>query len=235
MSRAHARVSFAADTYPLPRPMPTGATGGPWVQIGEVVQTVDPFASVQSGVGHTVGPGVSVCLGGSTNTISGPGGAVCLGGAFNTVSGSSASIFGCFGCEASGTTSTCIASNGATASNFCAACIATFGTASGQFSAAIGGTGTANTVASGDGAVAISGGNAGGENSFAVGVGASAPNAGDIALGAASGTQFGVFGAACVPQQLGGGVPPAGATYTANEQAMLNSIYNALKAYGFIT
>ncbi len=233
MSRANARASFAADTYPLPRPMPTGATG-PWVQIGEVVQTVDPAASVVSGTANTVTPEVSVCLGGSSNTISGPGGGVCLGGFGNTVSGSSASIIGCFECEASGTTSTCLASNGAVASGFCAACIATFGTASGQFSAAIGGSGAANTVASGAGAVALSGGNAAGENSVAIGLSASAPNAGDIALGTATGTQFGVFGASCIPQQPGGGTGTAGAAYTANEQAMLQAVYNALKNFGFI-
>jgi len=231
--RANSRVAFAADTYPLPRAL--GATGGPWVQVGGVVQTVDPLASVQSGVGHTVGPGVSVCLGGSGNIISGPGGAVCLGGFGNTVSGSSASIIGSFECEASGTTSTCIASNSATASGFCAACIATFGSATGQFSAAIGGTGSANTVASGNGAVALSGGNAAGENSVAIGLGASAPNTGDVAIGAASGTQVGFFGATCVGQQPGGGTGTAGPAYTANEQQMLQAVYSALVKLGLIT
>jgi hypothetical protein len=47
-------------------------------------------------------------------------------------------------------------------------------------------------------------------------------------------SRLGFFGAATVTQQVGG-AKTAGATYTANEQTMLNAVYTALRNYGLLT
>ena len=47
-------------------------------------------------------------------------------------------------------------------------------------------------------------------------------------------SRLGFFGAATVTQQAGG-AKTAGATYTANEQTMLNAVYTALRNYGLLT
>lgn len=191
----------------------------PWAQPGgggTPIVTTDPLAGVQSGVVNNASGEVSVCLGGSLNTASG-GGCVCLGGFANIASGSSSGVYSCFVSTSSGTTSVCIGSNGATASNFCSVCLASAGgVASGKFAACIGGT---NGIAAGDNSVSIGGGNA--------------PNNGDIAIGNAS-ANAGFFGVPCVPQQPAGGTGIAGPVYGANEQAMLQAVYNALKNFGLI-
>lgn len=191
-----------------------------WAQIGgpgTPIATTDPLAGVQSGVNNTASGEVSTCLGGSSNTASG-GGATCIGGFLNTASGSSAGVIASFLCTSSGTTAVCLASNGASATNLCSSCISTGGgVASGKFAAVIGGV---NGIAAGDNSVSIGGGNA--------------PNNDDIAIGGAT-ANVGFFGTACVPQQAPGGTGVAGAAYAANEQQMLQAVYNALKNLGIIS
>ncbi len=190
-----------------------------WTQAGpgQPIETVDPLAGVSSGVDNTASGEVSTCLGGSSNTTSG-GGSSCIGGFQNTASGASAGCFACYECTATGTISACLASDSATAGGLGSACVGTAsGTALGDWSACVGGTN----------------GLAGGENSVSLG-GGQAPNPNDIGVGSAS-ANLGFFGVACVPQQPGGGTGTAGATYTANEQAMLQAVYSALAKYGLIT
>jgi hypothetical protein len=206
----------AQDVWP---PVPGAVIAQLWTQPGgpaTPIVTIDPLASVQSGVNNSAAGEVSVCLGGSTNTASG-GGAVCMSGFANTASGSSAGVYSSFLCTSSGTTSVCLASNGATASGLGSACIGSAGgTASAPWTAVIGGT---NGVAGGQNAVSIGGGNA--------------PNPNDIAIGGAI-ALVGFFGAACVPQQAAGGTGIAGPAYGPNEQQMLQAVYNALKNLGLI-
>ena len=207
-------ANFASSTYASP-PVPAPPAPGPWVQIGEVVSTVDPIAGVRTGVNDTVAQD-AVCIGGSTN-VAGGGGSAVIGGYQNETPGSSAGILACYECSAQGTVSACLASDGATSSGLGSACVGCAGgTASGDWSACVGGT---EGVAGGQNSVSIGGGNA--------------PNPNDIAIGGAS-ANVGFFGAACVPQQPGGGTGTAGPTYAANEQAMLQAAYTALKNLGLI-
>ena len=215
----------AQDVWPPPKggtsivAVPSPPTAQLWVQpggVGTPIITTDPLAGVQSGVANAATGEVSVCLGGSSNVASG-GGTVCLGGFDNEATGSSAGVYSSFLCASTGTTAVCLASNEATASGLGAACIASAsGVASGDFSAVIGGTS----------------GIAGGRNSVSIG-GGSAPNDNDIAIGGAI-ALVGFFGAACVAQQPAGGTGIAGPVYTANEQAMLQAVYNALVNLGLI-
>ncbi len=190
-----------------------------WTQAGpgQPITTVDALAGVQSGVANAASGEVSTCLGGSSNTASG-GGSSCIGGFDNQATGASAGCFACYICQATGTISACLASDTSLASGLGSACVGTAsGTASGDWSACVGGT---NGVA-------------GGQNSVSIG-GGQAPNTNDVGIGSAI-ANVGFFGVACVPQQPGGGTGTAGATYTANEQAMLQAVYSALLKYGLIT
>lgn len=58
----------------------------------------------------------------------------------------------------------------------------------------------------------------------------------DVAtLFTAIGSEIGFFGATPVVQQASSGAATAGGTYTATEQAMIQEMYNALRAYGLLT
>jgi hypothetical protein len=223
------RAGFAAYTYGR-RSRGGGSGSGPWVQVGLVVKTVIPLSGVQSGVNDVVAPD-GVAIGGSTNTASG-GGSSVVGGYDNTASGASSGCYSCYLCTASGTVSACVGSDQATASGICATCVGSAGgEASGDWSGVFGGT---DGVASGLNAAVLGGqgGLAAGDNAVSIG-GGQAPGPGDVAIGTAS-SNFGVFGAACVPQQAGGGSGTAGPAYTANEQQMLQAVYTALNNLGFI-
>lgn len=190
-----------------------------WTQpdgLGTPIETTDVLAGVQSGVDNSSSGVVSVCLGGLFNEASG-GGTVCLGGFANVASGSSSGVYSSYVCESTGTTAVCMASNGALASGLGSACVGSAGgIASGIWCAVIGGT---NGVAGGQNSVSIGGGNA--------------PNDNDIAIGGAI-ALVGFFGAACVGQQAPGGTGVAGPVYGANEQQMLQAVYDALVNLGLI-
>jgi hypothetical protein len=140
-----------------------------------------------------------------------------MGGFGNTASGASCGVYASYLCLSSGTNAACIGCDQATASGESSVCLGSAGgIASGIWSAVIGGT---------DGVAA-------GENSVSIGGGV-APNDNDIAIGGAI-ALVGFFGATPVAQQPAGGTGIAGPTYTANEQQMLQAVYNALVNLGLI-
>ena len=53
-------------------------------------------------------------------------------------------------------------------------------------------------------------------------------------IGTATSQKLGFFNATPVVQQTGG-VSTAGASYTATEQSMLQTVYNALRTFGFLS